>query len=97
MLPNDPDRASGEQRLALRPGILRLMMRRYQEDGASASVAELGQTNSVLGRAPRSYRAFAEAAAAEWAESYLCGVGACDVGPASWHGSGTQDPSGACW
>jgi hypothetical protein len=24
-------------------------------------------------------------------------VVACDVGPASWHGSGTQDPSGACW
>jgi uncharacterized protein YbjT (DUF2867 family) len=45
---------------------LRLMMRRYQEDGAVATASELQQTQSVLGRAPRSYRAFAEAAAAQW-------------------------------
>jgi uncharacterized protein YbjT (DUF2867 family) len=62
-----------EQRLkAFGPGWLardmRLMMRGYQEKGASASPAELAQTKAVLGRAPRSYRAFAEAAAAQWAK-----------------------------
>ena len=62
-----------EQRLkAFGPGWLardmRLMMRGYQEKGAAASPAELAQTKAVLGRAPRSYRAFAEAAAAQWAK-----------------------------
>jgi uncharacterized protein YbjT (DUF2867 family) len=60
-----------EQRLkAVGPGWLaydmRLMMRRYQEDGAIATAADLAQTTAVLGHAPRSYRAFAEAAAVQW-------------------------------
>ncbi|WP_206244550.1 NmrA/HSCARG family protein [Novosphingobium terrae] len=43
-----------------------LMLRRYQSDGAVASAEELAATAAVLGRAPRSYRAFAEQAAAWW-------------------------------
>jgi uncharacterized protein YbjT (DUF2867 family) len=62
-----------EQRLkAFGPGWLardmRLMMHRYQQDGAVASPAELAETTAVLGRTPRRYRAFAEAAAAQWAK-----------------------------
>ena len=46
---------------------LRLMMERYQSDGAAASPDEIARTTAVLGgRAPRSYRAFAEAAAQQW-------------------------------
>lgn len=63
-----------EQRLkAVSPGWsaydLRLMMRRYQEDGAIATAAELERFTALLGRAPRSYRDFARAAAAEWAKA----------------------------
>ena len=47
---------------------LRLMMQRYQSDGAAASAEEVALTTEVLGgRAPRSYRAFAQATAAQWA------------------------------
>ena len=46
---------------------LRLMMQRYQRDGAAATAEEVAETVAVLGRAPRSYRAFAEEAAAGWA------------------------------
>ncbi len=45
---------------------MRLMMRRYQEDGAVATDAEIARLATLLGHAPRSYRDFAEAAAAAW-------------------------------
>ncbi|WP_242139907.1 NmrA/HSCARG family protein [Sphingomonas sp. TREG-RG-20F-R18-01] len=46
---------------------MRLMMRRYQQDGAVATDAEIGRFTTLLGHAPRSYRDFAEDAAAAWA------------------------------
>ncbi|RKT25663.1 uncharacterized protein YbjT (DUF2867 family) [Paraburkholderia sp. RAU2J] len=48
---------------------LRLMMRRYQQDGAVATSTEIDALTALLGRAPRSYRDFAEATAKEWASS----------------------------
>ncbi|RKF50730.1 NmrA/HSCARG family protein [Paraburkholderia fungorum] len=62
-----------EQRLkAVAPGWLaydmRLMMRRYQLDGAVASHAEVERLAALLGRQPRSYRDFAVATAAAWAK-----------------------------
>ncbi len=66
------DLAMLEQRLrAFGPAWLaydmRLMMRRYQDDGAIATEAEIARLTRLLGHAPRSYRAFAETAAAGWA------------------------------
>ena len=46
---------------------MRLMMRRYQQDGAVATDAEIARLTHLLGHAPRSYRDFAESAAASWA------------------------------
>ena len=46
---------------------LRLMLARYQTDGAVASAADLARLTHLLGRAPRSYRAFAQDAATAWA------------------------------
>lgn len=46
---------------------LRLMMRRYQDDGAVATPDDLARLTRHLGRAPRSYRDFALEAAAQWA------------------------------
>ena len=43
---------------------MRQMMRRYQEDGAVSSREELARLTALLGHPPRSYRAFAEEAAA---------------------------------
>jgi uncharacterized protein YbjT (DUF2867 family) len=45
---------------------LRLMFSRYQTDGAVATAADVAHLTSLLGRAPRSYRDFTKAAAAEW-------------------------------
>lgn len=45
---------------------MRLMMNRYQQDGAMATSAELDRPTALLGHAPRSYRDFAEAAARRW-------------------------------
>ncbi len=45
---------------------MRLMMQRYQQDGAVASAAEIDHLSTLLGRAPRSYRDFANTMAAEW-------------------------------
>jgi len=45
---------------------LRLMMDRYQSDGAAATPAEVTRLTQLLGHAPRSYRQFAEEAAREW-------------------------------
>jgi uncharacterized protein YbjT (DUF2867 family) len=45
---------------------LRLMLSRYQTDGAIASDTDLARLTSLLGRAPRAYRAFAEDAASQW-------------------------------
>ena len=45
---------------------MRLMMRRYQQDGAVATADELGRLTALLGRVPRSYRDFAMAAAQQW-------------------------------
>ena len=45
---------------------MRLMMRRYQQDGAAATPVELDRLTTLLGRAPRSYRDFAKAAAKQW-------------------------------
>jgi hypothetical protein len=47
---------------------LRLMLRRYQTDGAVATAADLSRLTSLLGRPPRSYRDFAKNAAAQWAK-----------------------------
>ncbi|SEF00493.1 Uncharacterized conserved protein YbjT, contains NAD(P)-binding and DUF2867 domains [Burkholderia sp. WP9] len=62
-----------EQRLkAVAPGWLaydmRLMMNRYQQDGAVASKAEIDHLAALLGRQPRSYRDFAVETAAAWAK-----------------------------
>lgn len=62
-----------EQRLkSVAPGWLaydmRLMMARYQQDGAIATKAEVDRLATLLGRQPRSYRDFAKATAAEWAK-----------------------------
>jgi uncharacterized protein YbjT (DUF2867 family) len=46
---------------------LRLMMARYQDDGAVATSDDLARLTRHLGRAPRSYRDFAVEAAAAWA------------------------------
>lgn len=46
---------------------MRLMMQRYQQDGAVATSADIDALTQLLGRAPRSYRDFAQAAAQEWA------------------------------
>ena len=48
---------------------MRLMMQRYQQDGAVATSTEIDALTALLGRAPRSYRDFAEANAKEWASS----------------------------
>ncbi|MFL9891323.1 SDR family oxidoreductase [Paraburkholderia sp. RL17-381-BIF-C] len=61
-----------EQRMkAVAPGWLaydmRLMMNRYQQDGAVASKAEIDHLAALLGRQPRSYRDFAVETAAAWA------------------------------
>ncbi|MEJ1969469.1 MAG: NmrA/HSCARG family protein [Rhizomicrobium sp.] len=47
---------------------LRLMFRRYQEDGAAATPGDLKRLTNLLGRSPRNYRDFAKAAAAQWAK-----------------------------
>ncbi len=48
---------------------MRLMMQRYQQDGAVATSTEIDALTALLGRVPRSYRDFAEATAKEWASS----------------------------
>lgn len=48
---------------------LRLMFRRYQEDGAAAQDSEVKRLETLLGRPPRSYSDFARAMAAQWAKS----------------------------
>lgn len=45
---------------------MRLMMQRYQQDGAVASARDIERLTSLLGRPPRAYRDFAEDAAREW-------------------------------
>ncbi|SAK86659.1 NmrA family protein [Caballeronia arationis] len=47
---------------------MRLMMRRYQQDGAVATAADLDRLAALLGRPLRSYREFAASMAAEWAD-----------------------------
>ncbi|RAS35406.1 SDR family oxidoreductase [Paraburkholderia bryophila] len=47
---------------------MRLMMSRYQQDGAAASKAEVERLAALLGRQPRSYRDFAVETAAAWAK-----------------------------
>ncbi len=46
---------------------MRLMMQRYQQDGAVAKPAEVAALSALLGRAPRGYAAFARETAAQWA------------------------------
>lgn len=63
-----------EQKMkAFAPGWLaydmRLMMNRYQQDGAAATPAELDRLATLLGHAPRSYRDFATAASKQWQAS----------------------------
>jgi len=65
------DTASIEQRMkAIMPAWhaldMRLMLDRYQSDGAAATDEELAKFTHALGRAPRSYRAFAYEAASAW-------------------------------
>lgn len=45
---------------------LRMMLSRYQSDGAAATPEEIQPLQKLLGHAPRSYRDFAKAAAAQW-------------------------------
>jgi len=45
---------------------LKLMMRRYQLQGARASADQVGRMEALLGHPARSYRAFAEETAASW-------------------------------
>lgn len=45
---------------------LRLMMHRYQQDGAAGSAADIERLTTLLGRAPRSYRDFAKETARAW-------------------------------
>jgi uncharacterized protein YbjT (DUF2867 family) len=45
---------------------LRLMFGRYQTDGAVATADDIARLSKLLGREPRSYRAFAKDAAAQW-------------------------------
>ena len=47
---------------------LRLMFGRYQTEGAVATAADIAHLTGLLGRAPRSYAAFAKDAAAQWAK-----------------------------
>ncbi|SAL23967.1 hypothetical protein [Caballeronia telluris] len=47
---------------------MRLMMRRYQQDGAVAKAADVERLAALLGRPLRSYREFATSMAAEWAD-----------------------------
>jgi uncharacterized protein YbjT (DUF2867 family) len=46
---------------------LRLMVGRYQSDGAYATAEDIARLTKLLGHAPRSYRDFARATAKEWA------------------------------
>ncbi|NHO32645.1 hypothetical protein [Acetobacter fallax] len=46
---------------------LKLMFRRYQQDGTMAEQAEIDRLTTVLGHAPRSYRDFAVAMVKQWA------------------------------
>ena len=48
---------------------LRQMMRRYQEDGAGATPGDIDRLTGLLGRVPRSYRAFAAETAGAWART----------------------------
>lgn len=45
---------------------LRLMLDRYQADGAAATHEDLARLTHLIGHAPRSYRNFAKDAAAQW-------------------------------
>lgn len=45
---------------------LRLMFGRYQSNGAVATAEDIDHLTQLLGRAPRSYRSFAEDAAVQW-------------------------------
>jgi len=47
---------------------MKLMMRRYQQDGAVATDEDLARLTTLLGHSPRSYRDFAQAAAAGWSQ-----------------------------
>ncbi|QPF86208.1 NmrA/HSCARG family protein [Bradyrhizobium genosp. L] len=65
------DLAAMEQRLkAAAPAWLaldmRLMLGRYQTDGAVATADDLARLTQLLGHAPRAYRDFARDAAAQW-------------------------------
>jgi uncharacterized protein YbjT (DUF2867 family) len=67
------DLAMMEQRLkAMLPAWhaldLRLMFSRYQTEGAAATADDIAHLTKLLGRAPRSYSAFAKDAAAQWAK-----------------------------
>lgn len=48
---------------------MKLMMRRYQDDGAVATARDIARLTELLGHTPRSYRDFASAAAASWAQA----------------------------
>ena len=45
---------------------MRAMMARYQADGAVATESDIGRLTALLGRPPRTYRAFAEDTARQW-------------------------------
>ncbi|WP_109479968.1 NmrA family NAD(P)-binding protein [Paraburkholderia sp. C35] len=47
---------------------MRLMMQRYQRDGAAATAAQVERLSALLGRPPRSYRDFVKHCAATWSK-----------------------------
>ena len=47
---------------------MKLMMRRYQSDGAIATPDDIARVSDLLGHPPRSYRDFANGMAAQWAK-----------------------------
>jgi hypothetical protein len=69
---------------------------RFRERTGGVRLAPRNVEDAVPGQAGTTARAQRVSASGVRVED-LCGVDACDMGPASWHGSGTQDPSGACW
>jgi uncharacterized protein YbjT (DUF2867 family) len=64
------DLTSMEQRLtpAWHALDLRLMMGRYQSDGAVSTADDIARLTALLGHAPRAYHGFARDAAAQWAK-----------------------------
>ena len=53
----------------MRRADIKVMVRRYQQDGAVATDVDLARLTALLGHPPLPYRAFAEEAAAGWSQA----------------------------